>query len=201
MNDQFGMNNNATSSYSPYSSNSFGGGLGGYGNSYGSYGGGFGSYGGGLGGYGGGLGGYGSRGYGMYGNSYGRPGMGGPNQQGSFMEFAIQYLDSFSYGIGSLCEMTRNIEMNAEGLSRFWTSMRNILFRLCDWFARSFKGGRELLMRGISKLKEKLFSKPFLSGLLFSGQAPKVKIYNMLFRFCLITLALTVVLPLLKLKG
>jgi hypothetical protein len=124
----------------------------------------------------------------------------GPNQQGNFMEFALRYLDSFSYGVTSLCEMTRNIEMNAEGLSKFWMSMRNILVRLFTWFSRTFQGGKELLMKIILKVKEKIFSKAFLSGLIFSGQGPKAKVYNILLRFCLITLALTLIAPLAKIK-
>jgi hypothetical protein len=196
-NDPYNSNSNYSNysnSYSPFSS-SMGSGYGSYGGSYGglgSYGGG-GGYGG-MGSYGGGYGGYGSRFGGMNNNRF------GPNQQGNFMEFALRYLDSFSYGVSSLCEMTRNIEMNAEGLSKFWMSMRNILVRLFTWFSRTFQGGKELIVKIITKVKEKIFSKAFLSGLIFSGQGPKAKVYNILLRFCLITLALTLVAPLAKIK-
>jgi len=198
--DNNGLSNTTTgysSGYSPYSS--------GYGSGLGSYG----SYGSGIGGYssygmGGGYGGYGSRyggGYGGYGGygSYGNR-MGGPGQQGNFMEFALRYLDSFSYGVSSLCEMTRNIEMNAEGLSRFWASMRNILVRFFGWIARSFKGAKELLLNALNFVKEKLFSKPFLAGLIFSGEGTKVKAYNILLRFCVATLAFSLIAPLIKAK-
>lgn len=183
-----------SSTYSPYSSG-YGSGLSSYGSYGGGYGGGYSSYGmggyGSYGRYGGGLGGYGS--YGGYGNR-----MGGPGQQGNFMEFALRYLDSFSYGVSSLCEMTRNIEMNAEGLSRFWSSMRNILVRFFGWIVRSFKGGKELLFKSLNFVKEKLFSKPFLAGLIFSGEGPKEKAYNILLRFCIMTLAFSLIAPLIK---
>jgi len=200
------FNNNSNNYNSPFSSgygsgsNSYGGygsGYGGYGSSMGyggGYGGGYGSYGGGYGGLGGGYGGYGR---GLYGRGPGD----GPNQKGNFMEFALRYLDSFSYGVSSLCEMTRNIEMNAEGLSRFWASMKNILVRFFGWFVKSFKGGRDLLMNSINFVKDKLFSKPFLAGLIFSGEGPKMKAYNILLRFCVMTLAFTLIIPLMKLKG
>jgi len=190
-------NTGYSGSYSPYSSG-LGSGYGGYGSGYGGYS----SYGSGYGGYssfgsrfGGGYGGFGS-----YGGGFGNR-MGGPDQKGNFMEFAIRYLDSFSYGVSSLCEMTRNIEMNAEGLSRFWGSMRNILVRLFGWFARSFHGGKELLLRSLNFVKEKLFSKPFLAGLIFSGEGLKLKAYNILLRFCIMTLAFSLLAPLMKLKN
>ena len=127
-------------------------------------------------------------------------GMNQPGQQGNFMQFALRYLDSFSYGVSSLCEMTRNIEMNAEGLSRFWASMRNILVRFFGWFGKLFKGAKDILMKAIDLVKTKLFSKAFLSGLIFSGHASSAKAYNILFRFCMITLALTLIAPLIKIK-
>lgn len=183
----------------------------GYGSSYGSGLGGYSSYGSGMGGYGSGYGGYSSfgSGYGGYGGGYGgygrgmygMNGMGGPGQQGNFMQFALRYLDSFSYGVSSLCEMTRNIEMNAEGLGRFWASMRNILVRFFGWFTKLFKGAKDILMKAIELVREKLFSKAFLSGLIFSGHAGNVKAYNILFRFCMITLALTLIAPFIKLKS
>ena len=193
-------NTGYSGSYSPYSSG-LGSGYGGYGSGYGGYS----SYGSGYGGYGG-YSSFGSRfgggygGFGSYGGGFGNR-MGGPDQKGNFMEFAIRYLDSFSYGVSSLCEMTRNIEMNAEGLSRFWGSMRNILVRLFGWFARSFHGGKELLLRSLNFVKEKLFSKPFLAGLIFSGEGVKLKAYNILLRFCIMTLVFSLLAPLMKLKN
>lgn len=117
------------------------------------------------------------------------------------MEFALRYLDSFSYGVSSLCEMTRNIEMNAEGLTRFWASMRNILARFFGWFASAFKGGREIILAAFMKIKEKMFSKDFVKGLLFSDQTPKAQVINVLLRVCMISLALSLAAPLLKIKG
>ena len=202
--DPFNSNSSLTggysSGYSPYSS-SYGSGYGGYGSGFGSS---FGSYGGLGGGYGS-YGGYGSR-YGGFGGGYGsgygfRGGMGGPDQKGNFMEFTLRYLDSFSYGVQSLCEMTRNIEMNADGLSRFWGSMKNILVRLFAWFASMFKGGKEMLLKAIGFVKNTLFSKPFLAGLIFSGEGSKIKVYSILLRFCIMTLAFTLVAPLFKAKG
>jgi len=35
----------------------------------------------------------------------------------------MQYLDSLGYVIMSLTEISRNLEMNAEGLGRFWGSL------------------------------------------------------------------------------
>jgi len=116
------------------------------------------------------------------------------------MEFALRYLDSFGYAVGSLCEMTRNIEMNADGLARFWESMRNLIFRLFGWITGTFKGGKELLFRALNFVKEKLFSKAFLSGLIFSGEGNKAKVYNIILRFFLATLAISMIAPLIKIR-
>jgi peroxin-13 len=205
--DPFNSANGYSNSYSPFSSG-MGSGMGsGYGSSYGggygsSLGGGYGSsYGGGYGSsYGGGYGSSFGGGYGrgsMFGSPYNRD----PNQKGNFMEFAIRYLDSFSYGVSSLCEMTRNIEMNAEGLSKFWGSMRNILGRLFLWFASAFKGGKELLVAGFNKIRETVFNKEFIRGFLFSDKSTRDQAVNMALRFCMIGLALSLIAPLLKAKA
>lgn len=97
------------------------GGLGSYGSSYG-----MGSYGGGLGSYGG-MGGYGG---GMYGMRRGM-GMGEGQGQPNFFETSIGFLESLSYVVSSLCEMTRTIEFNAEGLNRLQMSARSLGWRLC----------------------------------------------------------------------
>lgn len=100
--------------------------MGGYGG-YSGYGG-VGGYGG-YGGYGG-LGGYSSYGgypsYGMYGG-YGGQGMQGQNPM---MEKGMRFLESFGFITHSLCEVARNIEMNAEGLSRLWISLKGLGYKL-----------------------------------------------------------------------
>lgn len=100
--------------------------------SYGSMGG-YGS----LGGYGG-LGGYsplgaGYGGLGCYGGMYNRFGMGlGPDglpQQG-FLRNTMQYLDSFGFCINSLGEIARTLEFHADGILKFWESLKSLLQRI-----------------------------------------------------------------------
>lgn len=185
------------SSYGSGYGSSYGSGYGGYGSSYGGYGSSYGGYGSSYGGYGSSYGGYGGYGRGsMFGSPYNRD----PNQKGNFMEFALRYLDSFSYGVSSLCEMTRNIEMNAEGLSRFWASMRNIVSRFIMWFSNAFKGGKEFLVMAFMKIKEKVFNKEFMRGLLFSDKSPKEQAINVILRVSMICMALSLLAPLAKAK-
>lgn len=65
---------------------------------------------------------------GMYGGGMGMMGM-DPNNPG-LLQHSMQYLHSLGYVIMSLSEISRNLEMNADGLARFWTSLYNLTLRI-----------------------------------------------------------------------
>jgi peroxin-13 len=94
--------------------------------------GGYSSYGGGMGGYSsyGGMGGYSSYGGGMGGYGMGGYGMGGPRDPNSFMDKGLRFLDSFGFITNALCEVARNIEMNAEALGRLWVSVKGLGYKM-----------------------------------------------------------------------
>lgn len=64
----------------------------------------------------------------MYGGNMGMMGM-DPNNPG-FLQNSMQYLHSLGYVMMSLSEISRNLEMNAEGLGRFWGSLYNLVLRM-----------------------------------------------------------------------
>ena len=111
------------------------GGLGGYGG-LGGLGGGLGSMYGGMGGMGMGMGGM----YGRYGGM-GMAGMGG-EEGGSFFK-SIQFMESMSFVINSMCEVVRMLEANTEGIIGLWTSLCNLIKRIKDWFVGVANGTKE----------------------------------------------------------
>lgn len=120
-----------------------GAGLGSLGSSYGSYGG-MGGYGGlglGMGGMGSMLGGYGG---GMYGR-YGAMGMGGAmgGEEGSSFFRSIQFMESMSFVIHSMCEVVRMLESNTEGIINLWSSLVNLIKRFKDWIVDMAAGARD----------------------------------------------------------
>lgn len=105
---------------------SLGGGLGGYGG----YGSSFGGMGG-LGGLGGGMyGGLGGMGMGMYGGGLGMMGM---DQNSSFFQ-SIQFMQSMSFVIQSMCQVVKMLETNTEGIIGLWGAIVNIVKKSKDWF-------------------------------------------------------------------
>lgn len=182
--------------YSGYGG-SYGGSYGGYGGGYSGYGGGYGGYGGSYGGYGG-LGSYGG-GYGSYGRGFGM--MGGPmGQNGSFFDNTMRYLDSMSYTVNSLCDMSRAVEMNAEGLGKFWGSMWGIVVRFKDWIFRAFFWGRDIIKKIYSKIMEKIVGR----GIIYQILSPEhrmelnMRVYNTAARVFLILLVGTFLIPFIK---
>jgi len=107
----------------------------------------------------------------------------------------MRYLDSFGYGVHSLCELTRNMEMNAEGLSRFWISMSNLAVRFFHWIMSSKDYSKKLLIKLITKVKAAFTNKSFLSGLLMSSSKKNNKIYMAILRVSVIILAISFLGP------
>jgi hypothetical protein len=46
---------------------------------------------------------------------------------------AMEYLDSFGFVVNSLCEIARMVEMNAEGIARFFVSAFKMVVRLKEF--------------------------------------------------------------------
>jgi hypothetical protein len=46
------------------------------------------------------------------------------------MQKSLFFLDSFGFAVNSLCEVTRNLEMNAEGLYRCYHSVLSLFTRM-----------------------------------------------------------------------
>ena len=121
----------------------------------------YGSYGsGGM--YGGGYGGYGRSRYGFQGNS-----------NSNFLDNTMNILDSFSFAVNSLCDIARNLEMNAEGLSRFGVSFMGLGKRI-----RNFSEGTVYFFIGIVKKIWEMFLKKFgiIMHLKYEDQS-KVQMY------------------------
>ena len=49
--------------------------------------------------------------------------MGGGGGEGGMIENSLRFLDSFNFVVNSLSDVARNLENNAEGLGRFWSSI------------------------------------------------------------------------------
>ena len=49
------------------------------------------------------------------------------------MERAFSFLDSFGFIVGSLSDIARTLEFNAEGIIRFWYSIMNLTVRVKGW--------------------------------------------------------------------
>ncbi len=45
----------------------------------------------------------------------------------------MQYMNSCGYVLMSLTEITRTLEMNADGLGRFWGCAANLITRFKGW--------------------------------------------------------------------
>lgn len=91
----------------------------------------------GLGGMGyGGLGmgmGMGGLGMGMGGlGMYGRAGMMG-GEDSSFFR-AMQFMESMSFVVSSMCQVVSMLDQNAEGMIHLWASLKNLVKRSIDWF-------------------------------------------------------------------
>ena len=128
---------------SDYSSG-LGGGLGGYGGYGSGLGGGMM---GGLGGLGGGMmGGLG----GMYGG-YGGMGMMGMDQNSSFFQ-SIQFMQSMSFVIQSMCQVVKMLETNTEGIIGLWGAIVNIVKKSKDWFLAKGTSLKDWMFRMIFKV-------------------------------------------------
>ena len=121
-----------------------GGSLGGYGSGYGSSLGGYGGLGGmgmgGLGGMGMGMG-MGMGGMGMYGR-YGGAGMMGMDENSSFLK-SMQFMESMSFVINSMCEVVRMLETNTEGLLHLWGAVVNLFKKSKDWMLDTLIAGKD----------------------------------------------------------
>lgn len=103
---------------------------------------------GGLGGYGGysGMGGLGGMGMGgMYGSrlgGYGMGGMGGMDENSSFFK-SIQFMESMSFVVNSMCEVVRMLETNTEGILHLWAPIMNIFRKSKDWVFGKIVSGKD----------------------------------------------------------
>lgn len=120
------------------------GGMGGYGSSYG-----------GLGGFGGGMyGGLGGLGGGMYGGRYGGLGMSMMNGEGQDTSFfkSIQFMESMSFVVHSMCEVVRMLETNTDGIIMLNESFRRVCKKIRDWFASKADSIKEWCFRTLFRI-------------------------------------------------
>ena len=136
-----------------------GSGLGGLGG-VGSLGSGYGGLGG-LGGYGGygGMGGMGGMGMGlgmgmggMYGSRLGGYGMGGMMDENSSFFKSIQFMESMSFVVNSMCEVVRMLETNTEGILHLWTAITSLFRKSKDWLFRQVVSGKDKFVSLVFRL-------------------------------------------------
>ena len=100
------------------------------------------------------------------------------------MQKSLFFLESFGFAVNSLCEVTRNLEMNAEGLYRCYHSFLSLFSRMKDsssacllWFLGLF---RRVFKYMVDKVKR-----------LFKGAASLMRLDKLAFRKIVVNSAMT----------
>lgn len=111
---------------------------------------------GGLGGYGG-YGGLGGLGMGMgmggmYGSRFGGYGMGGMMDENSSFFKSIQFMESMSFVVNSMCEVVRMLETNTEGILHLWAAITSIFRKSKDWLFRQVVSGKDKFVSLVFRL-------------------------------------------------
>lgn len=129
-------------------------------------------------------------------------GMGGLNGEGNqgFLENGMRFLDSFNYVVNSLCDVARNLESNADGLSRFWVSIFNLIFRMKNWSFGLYEWMINIFMKIFRWIKGFLTRK-LSQWFLLNGQEKEeinLKIVKIALRVALIVFVLSFLPALMK---